>query len=151
MLVRSGVIDPNAGGDDRVTTTIRETNTINYWQIPVVANYYGLGRTPWLRRTFVSAGAELRHVGETRTGTEYTNADGTYNYNENPVLANLNNQVGFVAAAGLRLRPHFPLKWHIPIGVTPEARFVRWEGRAFQGPSYRSAQNLVEGGIGFSF
>jgi hypothetical protein len=150
-LMRSGIVNPNAGGDDRPITTIRETNTPNYWQIPVIVSYYGLGRTAWLHRAFVSGGAELRHVGKVRTGTEYSNADGTYDYNENPTLPQVNNQVGFVASAGLRFRPHFPFKWHIPIGVTPEVSFVRWEKRAFQGPAYYSTQNQLEGGIGFSF
>ena len=140
-----GVQDPNSPVDDRRMTTVRLTNKINYWEIPLLANYYGLRRSGVLRRLFVTAGAELRHVGRVRTGTEYSNADNTYDYNENPALSLHSNQIGLVAGVGLRSGTLFHLR------AKPEIRYIQWQGTLFDGTAYRSAHRQLQVGMGLVF
>jgi opacity protein-like surface antigen len=143
--IKTGTVDPNSGSDDRKPTTITESTKANYWEFPVLAHYYGLRPGRWWSRAYVSAGVKLRHVGRVRTGTDYANADGTTDYNEIPAVPGRSNQLGFVAGAGLRLIDSFNIK------MTPEVRFIRWQGVTFQGLAYRSMANQVEVGVGFSF
>jgi hypothetical protein len=143
--MRSGVKDSNSSTDDRAVTTITETTKANYWELPVLARYYGIRRSGLLAKAYVAGGPAFRHVGKIRTGTEFAYADSTTDYNEAAAVPNLRNQFGAVAAVGLRFIDEVGLK------VTPEIRFVRWRGLAFQGTSYRSTQNDASIGIGFAF
>jgi opacity protein-like surface antigen len=143
--IKSGTIDPNVGVDDRGTTTITETSKANYWDFPFLAHYYGLRPGKWWSRSYVSAGVQLRHVGRVRTGTDYSYADATTDYNEIPAVPDRRNQVGLVVGGGLRFIDSNNIK------LTPEVRFIRWQGTTFQGPAYRSTANQVEAGVGFSF
>jgi hypothetical protein len=150
---RTGKRDPNASTDDRPATTIIQTTRANYWVVPVLARYEripGLSGIPvpghrLLSHGYVSGGFEFRHVGRIRTGNDITNPDGTTDYNETPATPSRTNQFGAVIGAGLRLRDELGIK------VTPEVRFIRWQGSTFQGAGYRSTPYQAEAGLGFSF
>jgi hypothetical protein len=140
----SGRADPSSSTDNRNIVTTQQTSQVNYWELPLLAHYYGLGSKGWWARTYLTGGLEYRHVGKVRTGTEFWYPDGTTDYNETPPAPSLANQFGAVAGAGLRLRV-------FKVNVTPELRFVRWRGLTFQGTAYRSTRDQFEAGIGFSF
>ena len=141
----SGVKDPNSSNDDRKTTTVKETTRANYWEVPLVARYCGFQRTGPLNKIYALGGVEWRRVGRIRTGTEFSYADGTTDYNEIPAQANLTNQIGAFGGVGFRIVNTLRMKF------TPEVRFVHWQGIAFQGISYRSARNQVEVSLGWSY
>jgi hypothetical protein len=143
--IRTGKKDSNASTDDRPVTVISETTKANYWEVPLLARYYGLRKQGLLSKFYVAGGPTYRRVGKIRTGTEYAYADATSDYHEAPATPNRRNQFGSVAAVGLRFIDDIGVK------VTPEIRFVRWQGLAFQGTSYRSTQNDVSIGLGLAF
>jgi hypothetical protein len=144
--MKSGLVDPNSTGDDRVTSVIKQTNRANYWEFPFLARYYGLRKKGWWSPAYVGAGVEYQHIGRVRTETDYTWADGVTEYNEIPTVPSRANQVGFIAAAGMRLVDETTrLKMNV------ELRYIRWQGRAFEGPSYRSTPGQFELGLGFSY
>jgi hypothetical protein len=143
--IRSGTKDPNSATDSRGVTKITETTRVNYWEIPVLARYYGLGATGLLAKSYAAGGIAFRHSGNIRTGTEYANADGTTDYKEIATKANATNQAGIVAAIGLRFTDDYRVK------VTPEIRVTHWMGTSFQGPAFHAASNVFTAGLGFSF
>jgi hypothetical protein len=136
--IRNGRKDPAATGDTRNIDTITEATTANYWEFPVLAQY---SRGIY----YLVGGLQLRRVGQVRTGTEFSYADGSTDYNEDPALKARSNQVGVVFGVGFLAVDSRRVK------VKPEIRYVRWGGTVFQGPSYRSASSQVEAGIGFMF
>jgi hypothetical protein len=146
--MKSGIVDPNSATDDRRTTTTTQTNKANYWEFPFLVRYQGLWpRTAWGRMLYATGGIELRHIGRVRTGTSYSYADATTDYNENPTEPSRRNQVGYVVGLGIRPFENFMFIRHI----TPEVRFIGWQGTPFEDVGYRSKKNQVEAGIGFSF
>jgi hypothetical protein len=144
-LFTSGVRDPNSSNDDRKINTVSSTTKANYWEVPLIAHYYGLIHSGWARKAYATGGLEWRHVGRVRTGTEYSYANGATDYNEDPARPNRADQLGMVAGLGLRVMDALRIK------VTPEVRYVRWGGAAFQGQTYRSSQNQLEISIGLSY
>jgi len=144
--MKSGIQDPNSNTDDRKTTTIQSTSKANYWEFPFLARYYGLRKKGWWSPAYVGAGAEWRHIGKVRTGTDSTFADGVTDYSEIPAVPNRANQVGAVAAVGMRLVDDAT---HIKVHL--EFRFIRWQGSTFQSVSYHSAPNQMELGLAFSY
>ena len=143
--IRSGKKDPNASTDTRPVTTTRETTRASYWELPVMARYYGLGSSTILSKTYLTGGVAYRHIGNVRTGTEYENADGSTDYNEIPATPKAVNQVGFGGGIGIRFIDDYRIK------ITPEIRVIRWLGHSFEGPSYRSAATQYAATLGFSF
>ncbi len=151
----SGLPGSNSPTDNRVPTTTTDTTQANYWDVPLLARYYGLPQPQsWLGRriprslfdrAYVSGGLEFQHVGRVRTGNAISYADGTTAYNETPDRPHLGNQPGLVVGIGLRFMDEFHIK------VMPEIRYIRWEGATFQGLSYHSVANQLEGGLGLSF
>jgi hypothetical protein len=131
--------------ENSATNTIAQTSTANYWEFPFLAHYYGFGSGRWWSKPYVSAGLQFRHIGRVRTGTDYIYSDDTTNYNEIPAVPNRSNQLGFVAGVGLRFIDDFNIK------MTPEIRFIRWQGETFEGPAYRSMTNQLEVGVGLVF
>ncbi|MGA2268443.1 MAG: outer membrane beta-barrel protein [Bryobacteraceae bacterium] len=143
--IRTGKPDPNSPIDNRKVTTVTQTTTASYWELPLLAHYYGLRRHGLLSRVYLSAGPVYRRVANIRTGNTYQNADGTTNYNEIPATPDRTNQFGAVAGVGFRLVDDFRIK------VMPEVRFTRWLNTTFHGPAYRSEVNQGTVGIGLSF
>lgn len=141
----TGIRDPNSSTDDRKNNHVAETTQVNYWEFPLVARYYGLRQSGMFKRVYPLGGVEMRHLGRIRTGTSYSYANGTTDYNEIPAHANHNNQAGVVAGIGYRIIDALRIK------LTPEVRFVRWQGFAFQGPSYSSRENQLEISLGLSY
>jgi hypothetical protein len=143
--LRSGVPPPNSSFDTRTTTTITQDSKINYWEIPLVAHYYGFLKEGRFSRSYASGGVQYRHVGRIRTGNTYSYPDGTSDYNETPPPASLTNQFGAVVGVGMRFLDDFNIK------MAPEIRYIRWFGTTLQGPAFRSAANQFEASIGLSF
>jgi len=141
----SGMQDPNSTSDDRKTSTVVETTRAKYWEVPLVARYCGFPHLAILGNIYTLGGAKWRHVGRIRTGTEFSYADGTTDYNEIPAQPLRTNQVGVVGGVGYRIVNSLRMKF------TPELRFVHWQGIAFQGMTYRSARNQVELSLGWSY
>lgn len=142
---RSGKKDSNASTDTRPVTTTKETTKGSYWELPLMARYYGLRQYGILSKVYVAGGAAYRHIGNVRTGTEYQNADGTTDYNEIPATPTSTNQVGFGGGIGIRFVDDYRIK------ISPELRIIRWLGHSFEGPSYRSAPYQYAATLGFSF
>ena len=143
--VRTGKKDPNSATDDRPVTTITETTKASYWELPFLARYYGLSGHGIGSRAYLLGGLAYRHVGNIRTGNEYSNADGTTDYNETPAIPEHRNQLGLVAGIGLRFVDDYRIK------ITPEVRVTHWQGTTFNTPAVRSAANQVSVGLGFAF
>ncbi|HMD70889.1 MAG TPA: porin family protein [Bryobacteraceae bacterium] len=143
--IRTGLVNPNSSVDDRKVTTLLDSTKADYWDVPLLAHYYGLRKKGLLTKSYLSAGLELRHVGRVRTGNEITNADGTTAYNENPDSPRHTNDYGLVVGLGLRWVDDFKVK------VAPEIRYIRWQGSTFEGPAFRSQVNEIQGGLGISF
>jgi len=143
--IRTGVVNPNSSVDDRKVTTLADSSKADYWDVPLLAHYYGLRKSGLLTKSYLSVGPELRHVGRVRTGNEITNADGTTAYNENPDTPRHTNQYGLVVGLGLRFVDDFKIK------VAPEVRYIRWKGATFEGPAFRSQVNEIQAGLGISF
>ncbi len=141
----TGIRDPNSSTDDRKNNHVVETTNVNYWELPLVARYYGLRSSGKFRKIYVLGGGELRHLGRVRTGTSYSYANGTTDYNENPAPVSRHNQAGAVVGLGYRVVDALRIK------LTPEVRYVRWQGYTFQGPSYSSRQNQFEVSVGLSY
>jgi hypothetical protein len=91
------------------------------------------------------AGAEYRHVGRVRTGTDIYYPDGSTGYTEIPATPTHSNQIGGVVGFGLRFLDDLGLK------VAPDIRFIRWESATFEGAGYVSARNQAEISLGFAF
>jgi len=142
--MRSGLVDPTLASDTRPVSTYTENTKINYYEAPLLLHYYLRSPEP-LKRVYVSAGVEYRHVGRVRTGTEFVYADGSTDYNEIPATPLRTNQLGLVAGVGLRYVTRFKLR------IEPELRFINWQGATFREAAIRSAVNQVEFGFGFSF
>lgn len=80
-----------------------------------------------------------------RTGTSTSLPDGTTSYNEIPATPSKSNLVGAVGGAGYKLFEYGKFKSLI------EARYTRWFGYSFQGPSYASQKNQVEYGLSITY
>jgi hypothetical protein len=145
-IMKSGLVDPNSNIDDRLTSTIKQSNKANYLEFPFLVRYYGIRKKGWWSPAYAGAGVEYQHIGRVRTGTDYTWADGVTDYNEVPTAPVRSNQVGVIAAVGMRL-----VDYATHLKMNAEVRFIRWKGPAFQSQSYRSSPNQVEIGLGFSY
>jgi hypothetical protein len=143
--VRSGLPGPNSGVDDRPLTTYAESSNADYWVFPMLARYGGIRPRGFLSHLYVAAGAEYRHVGRVRTGTDIYYPDGTTGYTEIAAVPTNSNQIGGVIGLGLRMLDDLGIK------VAPEIRFIRWTNSTFEGPGYHSQMNQAEAGLGFSF
>jgi hypothetical protein len=143
--IRTGKKDPNSATDSRPVTTVTETTKASYWEVPLLARYYGLSRHGVGSRAYLVGGLAYRHVGNIRTGNEYSNADGTTDYNEIQAKPERTNQLGLVAGIGLRFVDDYRIK------ITPEVRVTHWQGTTFSTPAVRSAANQVSVGLGFAF
>jgi hypothetical protein len=143
--VRSGLPSPNSGVDDRPLTTYAESTNADYWVLPMLARYGGIRPRGFLSHLYVAAGAEYRHVGRVRTGTDIYYPDGTTGYTEIAAVPTNSNQIGGVIGLGLRMLDDLGIK------VSPEIRFIRWTNSTFEGPGYHSQMNQAEAGLGFSF
>ena len=143
--IRSGKKDPNSSTDNRQVTTLTQTTRANYWELPVLARYYGAGRAGFLKHMYVAGGMSYRHIGNIRTSNETANADGSTAYNETPATSDRTNQLGFVTGVGVRFIDDFMLR------VTPEIRFTRWLGSTFHGQAYNSSGNQLEAGMAIIF
>ena len=65
--VKSGIQDPNSSYDNRPLTSVTQNTRANYWDIPVVARYYGLrSKAPrglgWLSQSFLIGGGAYLNV-----------------------------------------------------------------------------------------
>ncbi len=143
--MRSGTRDANATTDDREVTTTTRTTKANYWELPVLARYYGLRSSGQLSRVYVVGGLGLRYIGRIRTGNEFSYADDTTDYNESPAVSDRKLQVGAVMGVGYRFIDDFNIK------LMPEVRITRWAGYTFHGASFRSVKNELRVGLGISF
>jgi hypothetical protein len=143
--VRSGVPPPDPAFDLRTTTSIIQDSKINYWEVPLLAHYYGLSHHGWFARTYLTGGAQYRHVGRIRTANTFSYPDNTSDYNETPPPSGTKNQLGVVGGVGIRFLDDYNIK------LAPEVRYVRWFGTTLEGPAFRSASNQVEASIGVSF
>jgi hypothetical protein len=148
--IKSGTQDPNSSYDNRPLTSITQDTRAQYWDVPFVARYYGLyksgGRSlGWMKQTYASGGVTYRHVGNIRTGTSTSNADGSTDYNEIPAKAQHTNLAGVVGGIGYNLFELHKFRWMI------EGRYTRWSGNTFQGPAYRSQQNQAQLGFIFAY
>jgi hypothetical protein len=143
--IRSGKKDPNSSTDDRLVTTITQTTTASYWDLPVLARYYGLWSGGFKSHLYAVGGLTYRRVGRVRTGNEFSNADGTTDYHEKAAVPSRTKLYGPTVGVGLRVIDDFHIK------ITPEARFTHWSGNAFQGQTYRSVPNELKVGIGVTF
>jgi hypothetical protein len=141
----SGEPPPTGFTDMRNTVTITQSSKLNYWELPLLAHYYGLRPHGRFARSYASGGVQYRYVGRIRTGNTYVYPDGTTNYNEIAPYPSLRNQFGFASGIGMRFLSDFRVR------MAPEIRYVRWIGTTLQGPAYRSSQNQIEVGLGFSF
>src|SRR5215472_8106206 len=54
--IRSGKKDPNLATDDRAVSTVTETTKASYWEVPLLAHYYGLSKRGIGARTYLSGG-----------------------------------------------------------------------------------------------
>jgi Outer membrane protein beta-barrel domain len=143
--ILSGVENPSASTDDRQAITITQHTQASYWEVPLLAHYYGLPGGGLLSRAYATGGVEFRYIGSVRTGTDFSYPGGGTDYNEIPVGSGRNTQFGAVVGLGMRFIDDFNIK------VGPEVRFTRWAGSSFQGQAYHPAANEIEGGIGLSF
>lgn len=105
--IKSGVQDPNSSYDNRPLTSITQDTRANYWDVPVVARYYGLRQKAprglgWLSQTFLIGGGAYRHVSNIRTGTSTSLPDGSTSYNEIPVAPTNRNLLGVVGGVGIQ-------------------------------------------------
>lgn len=142
---RFGTKDPNAATDDRKPYTVVETTRASYWEIPIIARYYGIRQRGVLSHGYVIGGAVIRQTSNIRTGNEITNPDQTTNYNEIQAKAKNATQIGGVVGLGMRFIDPVGLR------IMPEVRYTLWQGYTFQGPSFNSVPRQLEVGLGFSF
>jgi Outer membrane protein beta-barrel domain len=145
--ILSGVVNPNASTDDQQPITLTQHTQASYWEVPVLAHYYGLRRSGLLTHAFATGGWEFRYISNIRTGTDFSYPGGGTYYDEIPVSSGRDTQFGAVVGLGLRFIDAFNIK------VSPEVRFIRWMGATFQGQGqgFSAAANELEGGIGISF
>jgi hypothetical protein len=148
--IKSGVQDPTSSYDNRQVTSITEDTRAAYWDVPFVARYYSFHESSrrslsWIKDVYAVGGVTYRHAGNIRTGTSTSNADSSTAYNEVATKPLHTNLAGFVAGAGYKLFEYGKFKSMI------DARYTRWSGSTFQGPSFRSQQNQVQLGINFTY
>ncbi len=143
--VRTGLPSPNASTDDRPVTTYVESSKANYWVLPALARFQGLRPHRYLSRAYAVGGAEYRHVGRVRTGTDIYYPDGSTGYTEVAAVPLHHDQVGYVVGIGLRYFDQLGFK------LAPEIRYIRWTDDTFKGPGYASTKNQAEASLGFTF
>jgi hypothetical protein len=148
--IKSGMLDPNSSYDNRPLTSVTQDTRANYWDVPVVARYYGLrSKAPrgmgWLTQTFLIGGGAYRHVSNVRTANATSLPDGSTSYNEIPAAPNHNNLLGLVGGVGYKLFEYGKFK------AMGEVRYTRWFQYTFQGPAYESQKNQLEIGLSFTY
>jgi len=143
--ILTGYNSSTTGGDNRPVSYVNTYSQVNYYEIPLMARYYGFWSHGWKRRIFFAGGLEWRHVGKIRTGNDYTYPSGATDYNENPAIPNRVNDVGAVVGLGMRFVDEFHIR------VTPEVRFTRWEAPSLQGFAYTAVMNELQTGLSLSF
>lgn len=107
-----------------ITTTFQET-TAEFWDVPILARVYNIGRHRAGNRVFFSGGMGIRHVSNIRTFTVVTRPDGLSDTDETPITPANNMIKGIVVGAGFQSSDDIGLK------VMPEVRFTRWLDRTF--------------------
>ena len=141
----AGVDNPNTVVDERTQTGITETTKARYFDFPVLARRYNIGRHEYGHRWFVQAGPSLRHVSKIRTNRTLSDAKGEQTTESSPVAGHRKNILGVTAGFGGQLID--------PVGVRviPEVRYTRWFGATFDSPPTRSRRDQVEFIISISF
>ena len=111
-------------------------------------NFQGLFKiklTPGVIRPYVDFGASLRHISSIRE-TTYTVANFAPIINDNSVVLNHRNSVGFVGGVGVSLV-------YKTLRFSPEARYTRWANEAFYSGSglLRTNKDQVDFLVGFNY
>jgi hypothetical protein len=148
--IKSGLLDPTSSYDNRPLTSVTLDTRMEYWDIPVVARYYGWAKKGprglgWVAQTYFLGGGTFRHVSDIRTGTSTSLPDGSTSYNEIPATPIHNNLIGVLGGFGYKLFEYGKFKSMI------EARYTRWFEYTFEGPAYKSTKNQVELGLSFTY
>lgn len=148
--IKNGLPDPNSSYDNRPLTSITQDTRADFWDFPLVARYYGLiHKAPhglgWTKDTYVFGGGVYRYVSNIRTGTSTSFPDSSTAYNEIAVKPDHRNSLGVVGGVGYKLFEYGKFKSLL------EARYTRWFGNVFHGPSYESQKNQLEVGLTFTY
>jgi hypothetical protein len=133
------------GSNLQFTTTRKEVTTAQQWDIPLYVRYTGLREEGWLSRATVSLGAATRLTTRIRTQNTYRFPDGTTSEDSNPATPSKNRVPGAIASFGFRFIDDFNLK------ATPEVRYIRWFGSAFDTGAVRMERNQLEISLAITF
>jgi len=134
-----------------VTTTETEQTRATYWDVPLVARRYSLGRREAGFRWFYEVGGTARFVGSIKTQIETTVTDSTAGTTTTtccdvaPSVPAHRVVGGVVAGAGLQLIDDYG------VHIVPEFRYTRWLQRTFESPAAPSQMNQIEVLVGITF
>jgi hypothetical protein len=133
------------GSNLQFTTTRKEITRATQWDIPLYVRYTGLREEGWLSRATASVGAATRLTTRVRTENSYRFPDGSTSQDTNPTTPSSNRVPGAVASFGFRFKDDFNLK------ATPEVRYIRWFGSAFDVGAVRMRRDQLEISLGIVF
>jgi hypothetical protein len=140
-----GVDDPDTSEDDRALTTTFEQTSAVFWDVPILARIYNIGRYQRGPRFFFDGGVAIRHIGKIRTSSEFIGPDGLTSTDQTPVTPANTTIMGIVVGGGFQLMDDFGLK------VMPEVRFTRWVNRTFETLPTLSSKNQLEVVLGITW
>lgn len=133
------------GANLQFTTTRKEITTANQWDIPLYLRFTGIREEGWLSRATASVGAATRLTTGIRTQNSYRFPDGTTAEDSNPAVPSKNRVPGAIASFGFRFIDDFNLK------ATPEVRYIRWFGSAFDTGAVRMRRDQLEVSLAITF
>jgi hypothetical protein len=133
------------GANLQFTTTRKEITNANQWDIPPYVRMTGLKEEGWLSRATVSLGAATRLTTRVRTQNSYRFPNGTTAEDSIPTTPNKNRVPGAIASFGFRFVDDFNLK------ATPEVRYIRWFGSAFDIGAMRMRRDQLEISLAITF
>lgn len=133
------------GANLQFTTTRKEITRANQWDIPLYLRYTGLREEGWLSRATASIGAATRLTTRIRTQNSFRFPDGSTAEDSNPATLSRNRVPGAIASFGFRFIDDFNLK------ATPEVRYIRWFGSAFDSGAVRMRRDQLEISLAITF
>lgn len=133
------------GANLQFTTVRKEITNANQWDIPLYLRMTGLREEGWLSRATVSAGGAYRLTTRIRTQNTFRFPNGTTAEDSIPTTPTSRGVRGATASFGFRFIDDFNLK------ATPEVRYTRWFGSAFDIGAMRMRRDQLELTLAITF
>jgi hypothetical protein len=138
-----GVDNSSTATDERTRTLIEEDVKATTFDIPVLLRYGGYGGGLF-GKLFLTGGPVIRRTSKVSASNVITKGSDIASNDAAPSPSK-RSVYGAAVGLGFRLVDDFNIK------VTPEVRYVKWSGSAFDTEAVHSRKRQLEAGIAFTF